>query len=237
MDPNVTLVLQMMNEKLNNLDQKIDKTTSRLDTLTEILKDTNLNIQVLQRYIEETSEHPQSQSQSQSQYKFQPQSQYKSQPQSISNMSFPDEIEQEQKQEPGPQGDNWTGGFGGLSNFNPLKEVVSSTQTFDYTPRPIKNKDPVDGDTDIIYMYEKEGGIEIDNDDLEETLDKIEKEGDKHAFRKSLVNITNGIKTIYSSRDPELYHESISIMGRSIELRYNKLTSSSNNTSYNKLFG
>lgn len=229
MDPNITLILQMMNDKLNKLDEKIDKTLSRLDVFMETLKETNLNVQVLTRYIEET-EQSQLQKPKPQQFPF-PQVEPTTHK---TNMLFPQFEEQEQ--EPGPQGDNWTGGFGGLSNFNPLIEQVNTVSTFDYSPRPIKNKDSVDKDTDIIYLYEQKNGLEIDHDDLEEAVEKIEKEGDKQAFIKALKNITNGIKTIYSSRDPQLYFESIGIMGRSVELRYNKLTSSSNNTSYNKLF-
>ena len=230
-----TLVLQLLNEKLNKQEEKID-------SLVSMMKEFDINMQVLVKYISSLDEvsnevsngpHVHHQQREHKAYELPVQKNKKTNDlfNLSSTMSFPDEIGEEL----GPQGDSWTGGFGGLSNFNPIAEVNQPPQgpQVDYNKRPEKE---LEEGKNIIYVYENKSGVDIDQEDLDRTLETIEKDQDKFSFKKTLSNITNGIKTIYSSRDPDLYYENITILDNSVEIRYNKVTPSSNNTNYNKLF-
>lgn len=248
-----TLVLQMLNEKLNKMESSVEKLTSLMERLLETSKDNDINIQVMTKYLsnfEDLLEKPRERPQLREPNpradlpRFQP----PSQPQLGNQFGFPDLEGPEGSNldtpfntpapavEPSVQGD-WTGGFGGASGFNPLEApVVSAPPSIDYSYRPPKNRDDVEQGTNVIYVYESPKAPEIDQEDLDDTLAKIEKESDKEAFKRALGNIVNGIKTIYSTRDPQLYFENITILNTAVELRYSKVSESSNNTNYSKLF-
>jgi hypothetical protein len=128
----------------------------------------------------------------------------------------------------------WKGGFGAVSNFNPLKqkkEVIK--EEIDYSYRPTKNKDDVEEGTFVVYVYEDRDGVEIDQEDHDAVA--VEKKH-QNAFDRALENIANGTKNIFSTRDPGLHIQKIKIQEYPIEIRYSKVTSPGANGSFHGLF-
>jgi len=130
----------------------------------------------------------------------------------------------------------WKGGFGGMSNFNPLNQVVEveEEKVIDYSVRPEKNKENMEGVTCVVYAYEQEYGVELDEEDTSELTEKLKVEDVEDVLNK-LKGLCNGIKKLNVGRNEGLYSQILNILGYSIRVEYNKV-SSGEYTGYNGLF-
>ena len=138
----------------------------------------------------------------------------------------------------------FSGGFGG-GHFNPLDQGHQEEESYipdslvdsvDYNFRPEKDLEL----DNAIYIYENAKDATIDKDDLDGVLDRFYPDTDmdtaRETFTKKLENLSNATRSLFTTREPGIHKNNVTIDGNNVTLCYSKVSNQKHDTSYNMLY-